>query len=306
MKITLPQKRVVGPLARREAWEGRLYVLPWILGFLFFTLGPMIASIYFSLTKYSVLAGAEWIGLDNYTRAFTEDRLLGVSLYNTIYFTVLSVPISLVGSFLTAMLLNVKLRGINIYRTLYYLPVVTPGVASALTWGLLFSGEFGIVNMVLRGVGLQPINWFYNPAITKLVFVIMGLWGVGGGAVIFLGGLRNVPQELYEAASIDGASAWRRFWRITLPLMTPLIFFNLIIGIIGTFQVFTGAYVLTRGGPANSTLFYVLHLYNNAFVHFRMGYASALAWILFVIILVFTVIQFRVARKWVYYESERR
>jgi multiple sugar transport system permease protein len=266
----------------------------------------MAASIYFSLTEYSVLSGAEWVGLDNFVRIFTKDRLFRVSLYNTLYFTAISVPVNLVASFLTALLLNVRVRGINVYRTLYYLPTITPGVASALTWSLLFSGEFGLVNIVLRSVGLEPVNWFYNPRITKLMFIIIGLWGVGGGAVIFVGGLQNVPQILYEAANLDGANGWRRFWSVTLPLMTPLIFFNLVMGIIGTFQVFTGAYIMTAGGPANSTLFYVLHLYNNAFKHFKMGYASALAWILFLIILVFTILQLRLADRWVYYEAQRR
>jgi multiple sugar transport system permease protein len=295
-----------GPLARKEAWEGRLYVLPWVIGFLVFTVGPMAASVYFSMTEYSVLSGAEWIGLDNFARILSGDRLFRTSLYNTLYFTAISVPVNLVASFVTALLLNARVRGINIYRTLYYLPTITPGVASALTWSLLFSGEFGLVNIVLRSIGLEPVNWFYNPRITKLMFIIIGLWGVGGGAVIFVGGLQNVPQILYEAANLDGANAWRRFWSVTLPLMTPLIFFNLVMGIIGTFQVFTGAYIMTAGGPANSTLFYVLHLYNNAFKHFKMGYASALAWVLFVIILVFTILQLRLADRWVYYEAQRR
>jgi multiple sugar transport system permease protein len=294
-----------GTLARREAWEGRLYVLPWLVGFLLFTVGPMLASIYFSFTDYSVLAGAKWIGLENFTHIFRSDRLFGVSLYNTLYFVILSVPLNLASSFLIALLLNTQIRGINLYRTLYYLPVITPAVASALTWSLLFSGDFGLINAVLRSIGLPTFNWLYDPQITKLVFVVMGLWGIGGSIIIFLAGLKNVPQSLYEAASIDGATAVSSFWNITIPLMTPLIFFNLILGIIGTFQVFTGAYIITAGGPANSTLFYVLYLYNNAFKFFKMGYASALAWVLFLIVLVFTLIQLRMARLWVYYEADR-
>lgn len=294
-----------GPLARKEAWEGRLYILPWVLGFLIFTVGPMIASVYFSFTKYSVLSGAKWLGLTNYTRLFTDDRLFGLSLYNTFYFVILSVPLNLFVAFLIALLLSVQVRGINLYRTLYYLPVITPAVASALTWGMLFSGDFGLVNAVLRALGLPTFNWLFNPQITKLIFVIMGLWGVGGSVIIFLAGLQNVPRVLYEAASIDGANLWHLFLHITVPMMTPLIFFNLVLGIIGTFQVFTGAYIITAGGPANSTLFYVLYLYNNAFKFFKMGYASALAWVLFVIILIFTIIQLRMARLWVFYEAER-
>jgi multiple sugar transport system permease protein len=294
-----------GTLARREAWEGRLYILPWLLGFLIFTVGPMLASVYFSFTDYSVLSGAKWVGLENFTRMFTDDRLFGLSLYNTLYFVLLSVPLNLASSFLVALLLNSQIRGINVYRTLYYLPVITPAVASALTWNLLFSGDFGLINAVLRSLGLPTFNWLFDPQITKLVFVVMGLWGIGGNIIIFLAGLKNVPQSLYEAASIDGATAVHSFWHITIPLMTPLIFFNLILGIIGTFQVFTGAYIITAGGPANSTLFYVLYLYNNAFKFFKMGYASALAWVLFIIVLAFTLFQLRMAKLWVFYEAER-
>ena len=275
---------------------------PWVLGFIIFTIGPMIASVYFSFTEYSVLSTAKWTGLDNFAKIFGRDRLFRLSLYNTAYFVFLAVPFGLVTSFGLALLLNVKVRGINLYRSLYYLPVITPGVATALTWTLLFAGDYGVFNAALRALGLPAPNWFFDPKITKLVFVFLGLWGAGGGAIIFLAGLQNVPQTLYEAAAIDGANAWNRFWNVTIPMMTPIIFLNLVTGIIGTFQVFTGAYIITAGGPANSTLFYVLYLYNNAFRFFKMGYASALAWILFVIILVFTLIQLRLARMWVYYE----
>ncbi len=291
-----------GSLARKEAWEGRLFVAPWVIGLLIFTIGPMIASIYFAFCDYSVLSSAKWVGLGNFDRIL-KDRLFGLSLYNTAYFVFLAVPFGLVTSFVLAMLLNVGARGINLYRSLYYLPVITPAVATALTWTLLFAGEYGVVNAGLRALGLPAPNWFFDPKITKLVFVFLGLWGAGGGAIIFLAGLKNVPQTLYEAAHIDGASAWHRFLHVTIPMMTPIIFFNLVQGIIGTFQVFTGAYIITAGGPANSTLFYVLYLYNNAFKFFKMGYASALAWILFVIILAFTAIQLQLARRWVYYEA---
>jgi multiple sugar transport system permease protein len=294
-----------GPLARKEAWEGRLYILPWLLGFLIFTIGPMLAAIYFSFTDYSVLSQPKWVGLDNFTRMLNNDRLFWLSLYNTAYFVALSVPLNLIAAFAVALLLSIEVRGINIYRTLYYLPVIIPSVANLLTWNLLFSGDFGVVNAVLRSIGLPTLNWLFDPQITKLVFVIMGVWSIGTAAIIFLSGLQNVPHSLYEAASIDGANWWHRFRRITIPMMTPLIFFNLILGIIGTFQVFTGAYIITAGGPANSTLFYVLYLYNNAFKFFKMGYASALSWALFVIILLFTLIQLRLARLWVFYEADR-
>jgi multiple sugar transport system permease protein len=301
--LRLPQTAKRGSLSRKEAWEGRAFVLPWVLGFLVFTAGPMAASVYFSFCDYSVLSSAKWVGLQNYTKLFTQDRLFRLSLYNTAYFVFLAVPFGLVTSFGLALLLNVRVRGINLYRSLYYLPVITPSVATALTWTLLFAGDYGVVNAVLRKLGLPAPNWFFDPKITKLVFVFLGLWGAGGGAIIFLAGLQNVPQTLYEAASIDGANAWDRFRYVTIPMMTPIIFFNLVQGIIGTFQVFTGAYIITAGGPANSTLFYVLYLYNNAFRFFKMGYASALAWILFSIILSFTVAQLELAKRWVYYEA---
>lgn len=303
MAVVAQSQRRKHSLARKEAWEGRLFISPWLIGFIVFTVGPMLASIYFSFTEYSVLAGAKWLGLENFTRMFAKDRLFRLSLYNTAYFVFLAVPFGLVTSFMLAMLLNIRVRGINLYRSLYYLPVITPGVATALTWVLLFAGEYGVVNAALRSVGLPAPNWFFDPKITKLVFVFLGLWGAGGAAIIFLAGLQNVPQTLYEAASIDGANAWYRFWNVTIPMVTPIIFFNLVQGIIGTFQVFTGAYIITAGGPANSTLFYVLYLYNNAFKFFKMGYASALAWVLFVIIMAFTLLQLRLAKTWVYYES---
>jgi multiple sugar transport system permease protein len=265
--------------------------------------GPMAASVYFSFADYSVLSSAKWVGLDNYVKVFTADRLFRLSLYNTAYYVFISVPLSLLASFGLALILNLRVKGINLFRSLYYLPVITPGVATALTWTLLFAGDYGVFNAALRSLGLPTPNWFFDPKITKLVFVFLGLWGAGGGAIIFLAGLQNVPQTLYEAASIDGANGWDRFWGVTMPMMTPIIFFNLVQGIIGTFQVFTGAYIITAGGPANSTLFYVLYLYNNAFKFFKMGYASALAWVLFIIILVFTLIQLRLARMWVYYEA---
>lgn len=264
----------------------------------------MIASVYFAFTDYSVLASARWVGTSNLTKIFTRDRLFWISLYNTAYYVFLFVPVNVLVAFLLALLLSVEIRGINLFRSLYYLPVLTPSVATALTWGLIFSGETGLLNAALRVVGIPPVNWLFNPQITKLIFVIMGLWGVGGSAIIFLAGLQNVPRTLYEAASIDGAGLWARFRNVTIPMMTPIILFNLVLGIIGTFQVFTAAYIVTSGGPANSTLFYVLYLYRRAFMNFEMGYASALAWILFAIVLFFTLVQLRLARVWVYYEAE--
>jgi len=289
--------------ARREAWEGRLFIAPWLIGFLVFTAGPMIASLYFSFTEYTVINPPKWVGLDNYIHMIRGDKLLLKSLWNTFYFVGISVPFNLIIAFLMALLLNIKIRGINLFRTLYYLPVLTPAVASALTWGIIFSTDFGILNGIIKQLGMQPVSWLFDIHITKLVFVLMGFWTTGGSAIIFLSGLQNVPQSLYEAASIDGANGFQRFFYVTIPMMTPIIFFNLVQGIIASFQIFIPAYVITNGGPVNSTLFYVLHLYNNGFRYLKMGYASAMAWVLFLIIICFTIIQFRLASRWVFYES---
>jgi len=290
-------------IARREAREGRLFIAPWLIGFLVFTAGPMLASLYFSFTQYTVINPPKWIGLANYIKMFTGDPLLIKSLWNTAYFVAFSVPFNLIIAFFMAMLLQRKVHGINIFRTLYYLPVLTPAIASALTWSIIFSSDFGILNAVLSLLHLPPVAWLFDPQITKLVFVVMGFWTTGGTAIIFLAGLQNVPESLYDAANIDGANGFQRFCYITIPMMTPIIFFNLVLGIVASFQIFTPAYVITNGGPANSTLFYVLDLYNNGFRYLKMGYASAMAWLLFFIIIIFTFIQFRLARNWVFYET---
>lgn len=288
---------------RREAWEGRLFITPWLIGFIVFVAGPMVASLYYSFTEYNVLNPPTWVGLKNYDALFTRDRLFLTSLGNTAYFVFFSVPFNLTIAFGVALLLQIKIRGINIFRTLYYLPVLTPAVASALTWSLIFSAD-GVLNSLLRLIGLNPVNWLFSPDITKLVFVAMGFWTTGTTTIIFLAGLQNIPQELYDAASIDGAGRFRRFRYVTIPMMTPYLFFNLVLGIISSFQIFVPAYIITNGGPINSTLFYVLHMYNKGFRNLQLGYASAMAWILFVIIISFTYIQFRLARRWVFYESQ--
>jgi multiple sugar transport system permease protein len=203
-----------------------------------------------------------------------------------------------------ALLLNLPLPGVPIYRTLFFLPSLTPAVANALLWVWIFSPDFGLANYLLQAVGLPPQKWLFDVNLAKPSLILMGLWGIGSQMIIFLAGLQGIPQILYEAANIDGANEWQRFWRITLPMLSPTIFFNLVIGIIGSFQVFTTAYIATQGGPQNATLFYVLYLWRNGFDYFKMGYASALAWVLLLIVLVLTLIQFRLARRLVYYEAE--
>lgn len=282
---------------------GYLFVLPWILGFLIFTAGPMLASIVMSFMKWEVITPPEFVGVQNFT-ALISDPLFTTSLYNTAFYTILAVPLQLIVALLTAMLLNTKAKGIAFYRTIYYLPSVTPVVASAMLWLWIFNPEFGLANALLDKLGLPKQLWLLDPNWAKPAFIFMSLWGVGGTMVIFLAGLQGVPAELYEAASIDGASTLQRFRRITLPMLTPVIFFNLLIGLIDSFQIFSSAYIMTDGGPQNRTLFYVLYLYRNGFKYFQMGYASALAWVLFLIVLLVTLLQFRLSKRWVYYETD--
>ena len=290
----------------RESIWGYVFVSPWIVGFLIFTLGPVIASFALSFTDYELIVAPVWVGFKNYRTLLTEDRLFGLALYNTAYYTVFSVPLGIIVAFLLGMLLNVQLPGMKIYRTVFYLPTVTSGVAVAILWIWLFNPQFGLINYILRSVGLPAPGWLVDPDWSKPAFILMSLWGVGGTAVIFLAGLQGVPRSLYEAAEIDGANSWQRFWHVTIPMMSSVIFFNSVMGVIGSFQVFTSAYVMTRGGPQDSTLFYVLYLFKKGFGMLQMGYAAALAWILFIIILLLTLLQLRLADRWVYYEGEAK
>ena len=287
----------------REAVDGWLFITPWLLGFLFFTAGPMIGSAVISFLDWEILTPPTWVGLTNF-RQMATDPLFGLSLYNTAYYTFIGVPIYLVAAMLMALVLNLHLRGITFYRTIFFLPSLTPAVANALLWVWIFSPDFGLANYFLQAVGLPPQKWLFDVNLAKPSLILMGLWGIGSQMIIFLAGLQGISQTLYEAASIDGANEWRRFWSITLPMLSPTLFFNLVIGIIGSFQVFTTAYIATQGGPQNATLFYVLYLWRNGFDYFKMGYASALAWVLLLIVLALTMLQFGLARRLVYYEVE--
>ncbi|HXG35990.1 MAG TPA: sugar ABC transporter permease [Dehalococcoidia bacterium] len=299
-----PKKRRRSALAREEMRDGYIMILPWIIGFLLFTAGPMIFSLIMSFTEWGGLSAPRWIGLDNYRTLFSE-KLIGIALYNTAFYTLLSVPLHVLGALLISLAMNMKLRGIRWYRTVYYLPAITPAVASTLLWILIFQPQFGVANWLLNLLHLPRQSWLLDPNLSKPTLIIMSLWSVGGGMPIFLAGLQGIPVELYEAAGIDGAKGWALTRYITLPLLTPIIFFSIITGVIGSFQVFTSAYLVSNGegGPEYSTLFYVLYLYRNAFIYFKMGFASAMAWLLLLIILAFTVVQFRLGQRWVYYES---
>ncbi len=296
-------KRRRSKLAIREAIDGYIFIFPWLLGFILWTAGPMLASLWLAFTRWNLFMPPEWVGLENIRQLFA-DRFVGISLWNTAYYTFLSVPLGIIASLILALLCVQEMYGRAWFRTFFYMPSLTPAVASAIVWFWILNPEVGLANMVLKAIGLPPSQWIWSAKTSKATFVLMSLWGAGGNRmIIFLAGLQNIPQSLYEAAQIDGANAWAQFWHVTMPMLSPVMLFNVVMGIIGSFQVFTGAFLMTAGGPANSTLFTVLYLYRLAFEQFNMGYASSLAWLLFFIILGFTIIQLRLAETWVYYEG---
>lgn len=301
---SVPLTRRRSGLLRQEAIDGYLFIGPWLIGFLLWIAGPMLFSLALVFMNWSLLTAPTFAGLDNFKALFADD-LLPTSLYNTAYYTFIFVPLHVILALLAALALNFRIRLVGVFRTVYYLPSITPSVASVMLWLWVFNPDFGLVNLALRRMHLPTSHWFVDPVWAKPALIIMALWALGGAMIIFLAGLQNVPQELYEAASIDGAGYWSRFWGVTLPLLSPVIFFNLVVGIIGSFQIFTSVFIISngQGGPSNSTLFLVLYLYQSGFVYFKMGYASLIAWILFLIVLTFTGIQFLVAKRWVHYEG---
>lgn len=286
-----------------ENVAGFLFISPWIVGFLAFEFGPLIAATYLGLTKYDILTSPVFIGLANYDKMFTRDPLFWKSMWVTAIYSLSTVFLGVILGVALAVLLNQKVRGMSLYRTIYYLPAVVSGVAVAYMWIWVFTPEAGIVNYALSLVGITGPNWLFSTTWTLPSFVLMSLWAVGGGMVLYLAGLQGVPTQLYEAASLDGAGRWAAFWNVTLPMISPVIFFNFIIGIIGSFQVFTNSFVITGGGPANSTLFFVLYMYRHAFENFKMGYAAALGMILFLVIMTLTIISFRLSNRLVFYEG---
>jgi multiple sugar transport system permease protein len=293
-------------IQRVEARWGVLLAMPAMLGYLIFVIGPIIASFVIGLTDWKIGSDPAFVGLANYQHMFTSDELFGKSLFTTAYYTLGAVPLGLILAFAVAMLLNQRVRGKSVFRTIFYLPVLVPTVANNILWLWLFNPEFGLLNQGLRGVGLPGSQWIYDESSVIPSLILMSAWGFGNAAVIFLAGLQGVPTHLYEAVEVDGGNAWHKLRYVTLPMMTPTIFFNLVLGLIGTFQVFNEAYVMTGGGPSDASLFYVFYIYRTAFSQSNLGYASALAWALFVIVLIVTLLVFRSARSWVYYEGEAR
>ena len=291
---------------RREALDFYLGIMPWAVGFIVFGGGPIVASFVLSFMDWKVLAAPRWVGLANYQHLIFGDKVFRTALGNTLYYTALSVPLGVLASMLLAVLVNQKVPGQNLFRTIYYLPSVTSGVAVALLWVWLFNPNFGLINYVLSLVGIRGPGWLSDVRWAKPALVLMSLWGAGGGMVIFLAGLQGMPEHLYDAAKIDGAGAWALFRHVTLPMLTPTIFFMLVTSVIGSLQTFTNVYVMTNGGPGTATLMYGLYIYQNAFTFLKMGYACALAWILFGVVLALTWLQFQAGSRWVYYEAELR
>lgn len=288
---------------RREFYAGYLFASPWFIGFIVFSGGPILFSLFMSFCSYDVFSPPKFAGLDNYREMFFEDGLFYKSLWNTLYMA-LSVPLGMAVGLGIAMLLNYEVRGMAIYRTFFYLPAIVPAVASSILWIWIFNPQQGLFNAFLGALGLPGPSWLQDPLWSKPALILMLLWGAGSSMIIWLAGLKGIPSHLYEAAEIDGAGRWKQFTNVTLPMLSPYILFNLIMGLIGTFQIFTQAFIMTQGGPVNSTLFFVYALFNNAFQYMRMGYASAMAWVLFAIVLVLTVLQLYTSKRWVHYETE--
>ena len=299
-----PDKVVWTKRTKADFRTGMLFLSPWLIGFLAFTLYPMVVSFYYSFTIYHSRRAPEWVGLQNYKDLLTDEKFW-IALNNTMYMVAIAVPLGLFASFLCAVLLNLKVRGQAFYRVVYFLPSIVPTVAGTILFLWLLNPQVGLVNTLLAQIGIDGPNWMADPNWSKPALILLGMWGMGGTIIIYLSGLQDVPQSLIEAAELDGANWFQRLWHITIPMVSPITLFNLITGMIGMFQYFAQAYVVgggdSLGRPLNSTLFYSVYLYQNAFLFLKMGYASAMAWILFIIILIFTLLLLKVSDRFTYY-----
>ncbi|MFP8784237.1 carbohydrate ABC transporter permease [Planococcus plakortidis] len=293
-------------MRRKETMYGYIFVMPWIIGFLAFTAGPLLFSLFASFTNYNITSQMDFVGTENYQGLFTEDGLFWTSLWNTLYYVLFSVPLTTIGAIFLSALLNQDVPGIRVFRTLYYLPAVLSGVGVYLLWMQLLDPGTGMINLVLGWFGIDGPNWLFDPTWTKPSLIFMKLWSVGGAMLLYLASMQGVSKTLYEAAEIDGANTFRKFFHITLPMITPVIFFDVVTSLIGGFQIFQEAYVMSsngEGGPANSLLFYNLYMWRQAFENFNMGYAMAMSWILFIIVFILTMINLKLAPRWVHYEG---
>jgi len=289
----------------RSLITGLLFVSPWLLGFLIWTAYPLISSLYYSFTRYDLITAAKWIGVGNFIEMFTDDARFWTVVYNTLYYVGISVPLGVVAAFLIANLLNTELAGRSFFRAIFYIPSIVPAVCVAMVWLFIYNNQYGVINSVLRAMKQPIIPFLSNLDWAKPSLIVIHLWGQGAAVVIFLASLQNVPRTLYEAATVDGANAWHKFRHITIPMCSPIILYNLVMGFIGGFQTFLMPYLLTNGGPMASTEFYAMHLWRNAFELFRMGKACALAWVMFIIVALLTFVIFRTSYRWVFYGGDR-
>lgn len=302
---THPPKRRVLTAQTRNTINGLLFASPWLLGLLMFWIYPTLASGYYSFTKFNAVQSPQWVGTENYVQLFTNDSNFWSAVYNTFYFAGLSIPLAIIFAFALATLLNAKIKFQVVYRTIYFLPTLVPEVALALVWVYLFTPGTGLINIPFDWLGIRGPCWLACEAWARPTMILLALWVIGNQVVLYLAGLQDVPQDLYDAANVDGANYYHKFRHVTLPMMTPVIFFHLVTSVIGALQFFAVPYIMTGGTgfPANSTLFYSIYLYKNAFQYFQMGYASAMAWLLFVVTLVITLVIFRTSRLWVFYSG---
>lgn len=302
--------RSMTKLQRREAIAGLLFISPWVIGFLAFYAIPAVVSLFMSFTKWNIVGDPTWIGLDNYIKIFSKDKNFWNSVKVTLNYALLYIPLMTTLSILAALALNNKVKGVGIFRTLFYLPSIAPAIAASLVFMWILQPNYGLLNILLSYVGIEGPNWFKNPQFALWGIVMIAMWRLGASAIIYLAGLQNVPEQLYDAADVDGANGWQKFWNVTLPMLTPILFFQIIVELIGVFQTFTPAYVVSQSqgyaGPMKELYFYMLYVYNKGWVNLQMGYASALSWILTIFILVITVLVFRSSPYWVHYEAERK
>lgn len=301
MRTLIRSRQPLTATERRRVFTGLLFVSPWLIGFLAWTIYPLISSLYYSFTRYDILRPPVFVGLKNYVELFTSDPHFRVVIPNTFYYVGLGTPLALMTAFLLATLLNTRIVGRPVFRTIFYFPAIVPATVIAMVWSYMLNPQYGAINAVLKAMGLRAIPFLTNPTLAKPTLIVIGMWASGYSMVLYLATLQNVPRELYEAATVDGANALQRFWNVTIPMCTPVILFTLVTGIIYGFQDFTLPWLLTGGGPSESTEFYALHLFRNAFRYLRMGKASAMAWILFFIVVVLTLILFRSSARFVYY-----
>lgn len=299
-------KRQMTKGERKSLLTGLLFVSPWIIGFVLWTAYPVLSSIYYSFFRYDLITKPVFLGLGNYIEIFTEDFRFWKVVRNTLFYVGLSVPLGVLSAFLIANLLNAKLAGRSFFRAVFYIPAIVPAICVAMVWLFIYNVQYGIINSALRALGQPIIPFLSNPDLAKPSLIVIHIWAQGTAVVIFLATLQDVPRSLYEAATVDGANAWHKFRHITIPMTSPIILYTTVLGLIGGFQTFLLPYLLTNGGPAASTEFYAMHLWRNAFEFFRMGKASALAWIMFVVVAIFTVLLFRTSARWVFYGGESK